>query len=101
MSKAITVEIKFPEDFKEEVLDLIVKAATAVIGLIPTQAKPEVSVTENEVEDEQESEVDEDSEQDEEELYEEDEVVEESEPEVTEETHPLTVKEQVARKKLI
>lgn len=95
MSKAITVEIKFPEDFKEEVLDLIVKAATAVIGLIPTQAKPEVSVTENEVEDEQESE------QDEEELYEEDEVVEESEPEVTEETHPLTVKEQVARKKLI
>lgn len=95
MSKAITVEIKFPEDFKEEVLDLIVKAATAVIGLIPTQAKPEVSVTENEVEDEQ------DSEQDEEELYEEDEVVEESEPEVTEETHPLTVKEQVARKKLI
>lgn len=95
MSKAITVEIKFPEDFKEEVLDLIVKAATAVIGLIPTQAKPEVSVTENEVEDEQESE------QDEEELYEEDEVVEESEPGVTEETHPLTVKEQVARKKLI
>lgn len=99
MSKAITVEIKFPEDFKEEVLDLIVKAATAVIGLIPTQAKPEVSVTENEVEEEEQG-TEQESETDEEELYEEDKV-EETETEVTEETHPLTVKEQVARKKLI
>lgn len=87
MSKVIKVEISLPDDFKEEVIDLIVKAAVKVIDVINPKSVPEVTVTQNETEPETEE-------------------VEVQEPEVVEETPeqpevPTTVKEQLARKKQI